>query len=197
MHGVSAIPLGREKEVIVKSVCFVACIGLFAVPGLSGTTAISADRPVENGSHQASAPDNRKSAFSLESSDPDKVAFRATAEDGVAYLSGGCNNLLGPGLRFTLHAYRGDMLQKVDDESEDVVFKVLSSQHGDRSFSGRMYYFAPESVWMTTDPLPGEFLEVLGQGDTLRVLNAGGGRVVNFDLGGIAPIVQAMQKVCR
>lgn len=130
------------------------------------------------------------------SRDPDRVSLDGPADDGIASLSGGCNRLLGPGLWATIHNYRGKMLKRIDDESEDVFFKIDSGRDGMQPFAGQMRYVAFEKAWVTTTPLPTAFIIALSRGDSLVLTNAKETRVLSFNLKGIAPIVKTMRDVC-
>lgn len=130
------------------------------------------------------------------SRDPDRVSLEGPADDGVASLSGGCNRLLGPGLWATLYNYRGKMLKRIDDESEDVSFKVLSNKEGEQAFAGQMHYVASDEAWVTTTPFPTDFIIALSRGDSLVLANVRETSVLSFNLKGIAPIVKTMREVC-
>lgn len=147
--------------------------------------------------YAATSRDDEHSSWSMSvSRDPDRVGVDGPADDGIASFSGGCNRLLGPGLWATLYNYRGKMLRRIDDESEDVFFTILRNHAPEQVFAGQMHYVASDQAWVTTTPLPINFIIALSRGDSLVFSNADDARVVSFNLKGIGLIVDTMRDVC-
>ncbi|AUH64938.1 hypothetical protein CX676_12780 [Paracoccus zhejiangensis] len=126
---------------------------------------------------------------------PAGVTVTGTARDGRTTFSGGCNPRMGKGFMGSLYGYGGDALQRVDDQSEPVSFKV-AGRSGTSSFAGQMHYFAPDEAWVITGSLPTDFLDAFARGNTLSIQNGRGEEAVAFDLGGSSKAVQAMRQVC-
>jgi hypothetical protein len=147
------------------------------------------------GTRQAASPQGSGNWVATVRTNPKMVNVSGVAVDGKAGFSGGCNPLLGPGLRGSLHGYEGDALQRVDDQSEAVTFDV-AGRTGTASFAGTMHYFAPDEAWVTTEALPAGFLDAFGRGDALTIRNGRGEEVVSFGLRGSSKAVRTLREVC-
>ena len=126
---------------------------------------------------------------------PAMVGVTGTATNGKTTFSGGCNVLLGPGLRGSLNGYAGEALRRIDDQSETVTFDV-AGRNGTQSFAAKLHYFAPDKAWVISDPLPAAFLVAFAQGNTLTIRNGKGEDVVAFGLSGSSKAVQTMRQIC-
>lgn len=128
-------------------------------------------------------------------SNPAMVNVRGTATDGQVTFHGGCNTLLPQGFGGSLYDYGGEALQRVDDQSEAVVFDVIG-RRGTESFPERMHYFAADEAWVITGRLPAAFLDAFARGNTLIIRNDEGQEVVAFGLDGSSKAVQTMNQIC-
>lgn len=67
-----------------------------------------------------------------------------------------------------------EVLQRVDDRSEPVIFEVAFRDGSNQQFEVPMHYFAPDEAHVLSDPLPVALLEAFARGDTLIIRNGAG-----------------------
>lgn len=123
------------------------------------------------------------------------VQVSKTATDGHTVFLGGCNKRLGAGFTGTFSSYRGDALQKIDDQSEPVTFEV-TGKAGTERFAGGLHYIAGEESWGITGLLSPAFVVAFGRGDMLTVRNERGKAAFSFELQGSSKAAGTMQRVC-
>jgi hypothetical protein len=125
------------------------------------------------------------------------AGVQTMSNDGSALLSGGCNSRLGPSFYVTLSYYEGDALQRVDDQSEQVIFEIEFRDGTSQPFMVPMHFFAPDEAHVLSAPLPIAFMEAFGRGDTLTIRNGAGTPVADWALTGAAAAVSLMREICE
>lgn len=127
--------------------------------------------------------------------DSSAVQVSSKAMDGQTVFLGGCDKALGAGFTGTFAFYRGNALEKVDDQNEPVTFEV-TGKAGTQQFVGQLHYIAAETSWRITGLLQVAFVAAFAQGDTLTVRNAEGKAAFSFGLRGSSKAAKIMQQVC-
>jgi uncharacterized protein len=93
------------------------------------------------------------------------AAWTASGRDGMAGTLGlssdgvrlnvGCNSRLGPGARATVYNYKGNALQRIDDQTEPISLEIVHRDGSRRSF--RAGTISPRTMvtsWVTTSRSP-------------------------------------------
>lgn len=128
--------------------------------------------------------------------DPDMVGFFAIDRTGRVEIAGGCNTGMDPGVSFAIYGYAGDALARVADGEEPVVLAVTGGAQGDWSATLPMHYVAFEQAWVTSATVPVAFLDPFAAGRALRLSNAAGTAVADFDLAGSRRVREAIREIC-
>jgi len=128
---------------------------------------------------------------------PDRpsVQISRTAVDGSARFVGGCDKALEPGVTGTFSDYQGANLQKVDGQTERVLFEVRGGGWKD-AYAVQLRYSDASRSWEIAKPLAPVFLDSFARGGQLVVVNSQRQEVFAFDLVGSANAVRTMRTVC-
>jgi hypothetical protein len=129
------------------------------------------------------------------SPDQSAVQISKTAKDGTTQFVGGCDKRLGPGLTGSLSGYGGVDLQRIDGQSERVLF-YISGAEWKEAFAVQLRYSARRQSWEIAKVLAPVFVDSFARGGELSVLNSARQMVVSFDLTGSANAARTMRSTC-
>lgn len=123
------------------------------------------------------------------------VQISKTAKDGTTQFVGGCDKRLGPGLTGSFSGYRGADLQRIDGQSERVLFYVSGAEWKE-AFAVQLRYSARRQSWEIAKMLAPVFVNSFARGGELTVLNSARQAVFSFDLTGSSNAARTMRSTC-
>jgi hypothetical protein len=127
-----------------------------------------------------------------------RASIEVKLQDGPVF-SGGCNARLGEGTYAFVLSYDGNLLQRIDNETEPVIFEVLSEGKVTERLEIELYYFGPDEAWTISsgDGFSDDFADAIGRGDELRLLNGSGDEVVAFNTNGAQEAFATARQACQ